>query len=54
MDSKQQGFPLTRFITHMEWALENKSSVDELLDYEAKATTSGWDGRPGQPGRLHL
>ena len=23
-DAKQQGFPLIRFVTHMEWALENR------------------------------
>ena len=22
-DAKRQGFPLIRFVTHMEWALEN-------------------------------
>lgn len=36
-ESKQQGFPLIRFVTHMEWALENCPGVDDLLEYEAKA-----------------
>ena len=44
--SRQQGFPLTRFITHMEWALENGSSVDDLLEYEAKANAI-WLGQVG-------
>lgn len=35
--SRQQGFPLIRFVTHMEWALEGRPGVDELLEYEAKA-----------------
>jgi len=33
----QQGFPLARFVTHMEWALENRPGIDDLLEYEAKA-----------------
>lgn len=33
----QEGFPLTRFVTHMEWALEKLPGVDGLLEYEAKA-----------------
>lgn len=33
----QQGFPLTRFVTHMEWALENGPGIGDLLEYEAKA-----------------
>ena len=36
-DAKQQGFPLVRFITHMEWALETELGIDALLEYEAKA-----------------
>jgi hypothetical protein len=36
-DAKQQGFPLIRFVTHMEWALENRPGVDDLLEYEARA-----------------
>jgi len=30
----QQGFPLTRIVGHMEWALEERPGVDELLIYE--------------------
>src|SRR5262245_11125578 len=36
-DAKRQGFPLMRFITHMEWALENRPGVVRLLEYEARA-----------------
>jgi hypothetical protein len=35
-DARQQGFPLVRFLTHMEWALETELGVDALLEYEAK------------------
>src|SRR5262245_22586375 len=36
-DAQQQGFPLVRFLTHMEWALETAVGLDALLEYEAKA-----------------
>lgn len=32
-----QGFSNTRFVTHMEWALESGTEVDALLEYEATA-----------------
>jgi hypothetical protein len=35
--SVEQGFPSTRFVTHMEWAVESDTAVDALLEYEAKA-----------------
>jgi hypothetical protein len=35
--AKQNGFPLIRFVTHMEWALETEMDVNDLLEYEAKA-----------------
>lgn len=35
--SKQQGFRRIRFVTHMEWALEDRPGVDGLLEYEASA-----------------
>ena len=35
--ARQQGFPRTRFVTHMEWALEARVGVATLLEYEAKA-----------------
>lgn len=36
-DSKEKGFPLIRFVTQMEWALETELDLDELLEYEARA-----------------
>ncbi len=36
-DSQLQGFARTRFVTHMEWALEAGGGVDRLLEYEATA-----------------
>jgi hypothetical protein len=35
--ARQQGFPRTRFVTHMEWALEERAGVAAHLEYEAKA-----------------
>ena len=35
--ARQHGFPRTRFITHMEWALEARFGVAAVLEYEAKA-----------------
>jgi len=31
------GYPLTRFVAHMEWALLDKPGVDDLLEYETRA-----------------
>jgi hypothetical protein len=36
-NAKRQGFPLIRFVTHMEWALKNEGGNTDLLEYEAKA-----------------
>jgi hypothetical protein len=33
---RQEGFPLTRLIAQMEWALEDRSGVDDLVEYEAR------------------
>lgn len=33
---KRQGFPLTRLIAHMEWALEDRPGVSDLVEYEAR------------------
>lgn len=35
----QQGFPLTRLVAHMEWALEARAGVSDLLEYEARFNT---------------
>ena len=44
--ARQTGFPLTQFVTHMEWALENAPGVENLLEYEARANAR-WMGREG-------
>jgi hypothetical protein len=33
---RTQGFPLTRLVAHMEWALEDRPGVDDLLEYEGR------------------
>jgi len=35
--SRRQGDPRIRFVTHMEWALEDRPDVEGLLEYEASA-----------------
>ncbi len=35
-EARQRGFPLTRLICHMEWALEDRSGVNDLLEYETR------------------
>jgi len=35
-DGKTDGFPMTRLIAHMEWSLEDRSGVNDLLEYEAR------------------
>jgi hypothetical protein len=34
--SRQQGFSLTRMVAHMEWALEERPRVDDLVEYETR------------------
>ena len=41
--ARQQGFPRTLFVTHMEWALEARVDVTALLEYEAKANSGRRD-----------
>lgn len=31
-----QGFPLTRLVANMEWALEDRPGVDDIVEYEAR------------------
>ncbi len=45
LSASRQGFPLTRFITQMDWALQDEASLTDLLVYEAKAN----EFRLGQP-----
>lgn len=33
---RQLGFPLTRLVAHMEWALEDRPGVDDLVEYETR------------------
>jgi hypothetical protein len=35
-DAGEQGFPLTRLVAQMEWALEDRPGVHQLLEYEAR------------------
>jgi MEDS: MEthanogen/methylotroph, DcmR Sensory domain len=35
-EAHQQGFPLTRVIAHLEWVLEDRQGVNDLLEYEAR------------------
>lgn len=32
----KKGFHLTRLVAHMEWALEDRTGVDDLVEYEAR------------------
>jgi MEDS: MEthanogen/methylotroph, DcmR Sensory domain len=34
--ARQKGFPLTRLVAHMEWALEDREGVEDLVEYEAR------------------
>jgi hypothetical protein len=33
---RAEGFPLTRLVAHMEWALEDRPGVDDLVVYETR------------------
>jgi hypothetical protein len=33
---RADGFPLTRMVAHVEWALEKQPGVDDLVEYEAR------------------
>lgn len=35
-DGKERGFPLTRLVANMEWALEEKSGVEDIVEYESR------------------
>jgi hypothetical protein len=35
-DGKAKGFPLTRLIANMEWALEDRPGVEDLVEYETR------------------
>lgn len=33
---KELGFPLTRLVANMEWALEDRPGVDDIIEYETR------------------
>src|SRR5688572_17202300 len=33
---KTDGFPLVRFIAHMEWSLEDAPGVNDIMEYESR------------------
>jgi hypothetical protein len=35
-EGKAQGFPLTRLVAHMEWSLQDRPGVDDLVEYETR------------------
>jgi hypothetical protein len=45
-NAKRQGFPRTRFVTHMEWALKDERQITDLLEYEARANEI-WESQEG-------
>ena len=49
LSALRQGFPLTRFITHMDWASGDDANLADLLVYEARAN----ELRLGHPGPIH-
>lgn len=32
----KEGFPMTRLVAHMEWSLEDRPGVDDLVEYETR------------------
>jgi hypothetical protein len=49
LNAALHGFPLTRFITHMDWAFGDDAILTDLLVYEARAN----ELRSAQPGSNH-
>jgi hypothetical protein len=35
-DARGQGYPLTRLVAHMEWALEDRPGVNDIVEYETR------------------
>ena len=35
-DGKTKGFPLTRLVANMEWALEDRPGVSDIVEYESR------------------
>ncbi|HEY9226881.1 MAG TPA: MEDS domain-containing protein [Gemmatimonadaceae bacterium] len=44
--AEAEGFPLTRVVAHMEWVLEERAGVPDLLEYEARFNLVGTRGNP--------
>jgi hypothetical protein len=36
VEGKSEGFALTRLVAHMEWALEDRPGVNDLVEYETR------------------
>lgn len=34
--ARKEGFPLTRLVAHMEWALEDRPGVNDIVEYESR------------------
>src|SRR5947209_994434 len=55
-EGKARGFPLTRLVANMEWALEDRPGVNDIVEYETRlnyilpryddAVTSTYDAAP--------
>ena len=43
--ARQRGFPRTRLVAHMEWALEDHEGVSDLMEYEARFNLMHQGGR---------
>lgn len=35
-NGKQEGFPLTRLVAHMEWSLQDRPGVKDIVEYESR------------------
>ena len=35
-EGKQRGFPLTRLVAHMEWALEDRPGLNDFVEFETR------------------
>ena len=35
-EGKKRGYPLTRLVANMEWALEDRPGVDDIVEYESR------------------
>ncbi|HLF97327.1 MAG TPA: MEDS domain-containing protein [Methylococcaceae bacterium] len=35
-EGRQRGYPLTRLVAHMEWALEDRPGVNDIVEYETR------------------